>query len=196
VLMSVDDVVRQLVQALDDTGRLSNTLFVFMSDNGLMAGEHHLNPWKNLPYRWSTAIPMTIRWDGHLPANRTDRRLALNLDVATTIADVAWASMSTDGLSLLRRQTRSGFPLEGCAWHRFDSLPRHPAYCGWRTKNWMYTQYATGEQELYHYRDDRHELHDLSDHPAHRARLKEMRAEAKAACKPVPPDFSWFGAGK
>ena len=195
-LMSIDEAVKDLVQALTDTGRIGNTMFIFMSDNGLMAGEHHLNPWKNVPYRWSTSVPMTIRWDGHLPANRTDRRLALNIDVATTIADAASATMSTDGLSLLRSRTRSGFPLEGGPWRRFDSLPKHPAYCGWRTKNWMYTQYATGEQELFHYRDDRHELRNLSEEPAHRARLKEMRAAAKAACKPVPPNFSWPRQGK
>ena len=192
-LMAVDEAVKNLVDALTDTGRMSNTMFIFLSDNGLMVGEHHLNPWKNVPYRWSTCVPMTIRWDGHLPANRTDRRLALNIDVAATIADATSAAMSTDGLSLLRSRTRSGFPLEGAAWHRFDSLPRHPAYCGWRTRNWMYTQYATGEQELFHYADDRQEQHNLSDDPAHRARLEEDagvgegRVQARAAHLPVAP---------
>jgi arylsulfatase A-like enzyme len=170
---------------------MDNTMFVYLGDNGLMNGEHHLNPWKNVPYRWSTSVPMTIRWDGHLPAYRTDDRLALNIDVAATIADVTSADLSTDGMSLLRARTRAGFPLEATAWRKFDSLPRHPAYCGWRTKDWMYTQYATGEQELYHYTDDRQELRDLSGDPSQRPRLKRMRAAAKAACIPVPPSFRW-----
>jgi arylsulfatase A-like enzyme len=156
-----------------------------------MLGEHHLNAWKNLPYRMSTSVPMTIRWDGHLPVNGLDRRLALNIDLATTIADATGTTMSTDGLSLLRKRTRAGFPLEGATWHESDSLPKHPAFCGWRTTNWMYTRYTTGEQELYHYRSDPDELHNLAGDPAHRARRKTMRAKARAACKPVPPTFRW-----
>jgi len=190
-LMAVDEAVRDLVDALTDTGRMSNTMFVFMGDNGLMLGEHHLNAWKNLPYRMSTSVPLAIRWDAHLKTNGLDRRLALNVDLATTIADAAGATMQTDGLSLLRKRTRAGFPLEGATWHSFDSLPKHPAYCGWRTTNWMYTQYATGEQELFHYRSDPHEQHNLAGDPAHRERLRTMRRKARAACKPVPPTFTW-----
>ena len=70
--MSVDDVVKALVNALTTTGRMSNTLFVYLSDNGLLMGEHHLYTWKNLPYRMATSIPMLVRWDGRIAPGTTD----------------------------------------------------------------------------------------------------------------------------
>ena len=39
-LLSVDDQVAAIVQALSDTGRLHDTMIVFASDNGLLFGEH------------------------------------------------------------------------------------------------------------------------------------------------------------
>ena len=39
-LLAVDRAVRRIVDALRDTGRLRNTLFVFTSDNGYSMGEH------------------------------------------------------------------------------------------------------------------------------------------------------------
>ena len=39
-LLAVDDAVGDLLDALADTGRLDETLFVFTSDNGYLWGEH------------------------------------------------------------------------------------------------------------------------------------------------------------
>jgi arylsulfatase A-like enzyme len=191
-LEAVDDAVRSIVTALTDTGRMSNTLFVFLSDNGLLMGEHHLFTWKNLPYKMSTAIPMTIRWDGHLAPNTIDRRLALNIDVAPTIAQATGVPLAgSDGLSLLDSTTRAGFPLEAVAWRRYDSLPRHPAYCGYRTARYTYVQYASGEQELYDYRVDPDEVQNRAYFPSYEQTLLELRRRAIDECSPTPPGFSW-----
>jgi hypothetical protein len=111
--MAVDDAVGAIVKALTDTGRMSNTLFVFLSDHGLLMGEHHLFPWKGVPYRMSASIPMLLRWDGHVRPDSTNRRLVLNIDLAVTIANAAGASMSTEGLDLLGPERRDGFPSKG-----------------------------------------------------------------------------------
>jgi N-acetylglucosamine-6-sulfatase len=192
-LMSIDDAVGSLVRALTDTGRMGNTLFVFLSDNGLLMGEHHLYTWKNVPYRLSTSIPLAVRWDGRLLANSTDRRLALNVDIAATIAEAAGTAMATEGLSLLGTRKRGGFPLEGGRWYRWDSLPQHPAYCGYRTQRWMYARYADGQTELYSYAEDPHETMNLAGRVRYLGQLEAMRARAEATCSPVPPNFDWDG---
>ena len=60
-LMAVDEAVAGLVDALADTGRLSDTLIVFASDNGLLWGEHSMLD-KNVPYtpghRGATGAPL------------------------------------------------------------------------------------------------------------------------------------------
>ena len=61
-LMSVDDWVGRLLDASD----LSNTIVVFLSDNGFMLGAHRITG-KDVPYTRSTEVPMYVRWDGWSP---------------------------------------------------------------------------------------------------------------------------------
>ncbi len=184
-LMSVDDAVGSIVASLAATGRDRDTLFVFMSDNGYFWGEHRIIG-KDSPYQDSTAIPMVLRWDGHTPAGTTSKRIVLNVDVARTITDAAGAAMRTDGLDILGPRTRKGFVLEA-----MDGYNNRPAYCGWRTRHRMYVQWGTGEQELFDYRRDPAETHNLAHKKAWRGVRDTMRAKAYAACSPKPPHFHW-----
>jgi N-acetylglucosamine-6-sulfatase len=190
-LMSVDEAVGRITGALEDTGRMSNTLFIFLSDNGLLMGEHHLFSRKNLPYKWSTSIPMIARWDGHVAPNSVDWRLALNVDLAVTIAHAVGVRKTTEGLDLLGPDRREGFPLEATKRYPRDSAPDRPAYCGYRDPRWLYVQYATGEQELYSYEVDPHELQNLAGDVRYKQQLDSLRARAVASCLPLPPDFAW-----
>lgn len=190
-LMSVDEALGRIAGALEDTGRMSNTLFIFLSDNGLLMGEHHLFSRKNLPYKQSTSIPMIVRWDGHVAPNSVDSRLALNVDLARTIARAAGVRMTTEGLDLLGSDRREGFPLEATKRYPRDSAPDRPAYCGYRLPEWLYVQYATGEQELYSYEVDPHELQNLAGDARYQQRLDSLRTRAVASCRPLPPDFVW-----
>ena len=184
-LLAVDDAVAALVRTLQRTGRLRDTLILFMSDNGYLWGEHGLVG-KDVPYAPAVRVPMVLRWDGRVPAGRVDRRLALNVDVAGTIAAAAGVRMRTDGLDLLGTRTRRGFPLEAMAGYR-----GRPAYCGWRTRSRMYVRWATGREELYDYRSDPHEQHNLAGDPSLRDVQQRMQGHAVRVCSPEPPGFDW-----
>jgi choline-sulfatase len=186
-LAAVDEAVAGIVDALRDTGRLRNTLIVFASDNGLLLGEHSLLG-KAAPYTPAIAVPLVLRWDGHLRSGHVDRRLALNLDVPATIAAAAGVRFRSDGLSLLGDAQRDGFLVEGAAGRRRGG---RPAYCGWRTGSWTYTRWATGEEELFAQLLDPGQLENLAGDPAHAEVLRRLRAEARAACVPQPPGFAW-----
>jgi arylsulfatase A-like enzyme len=121
-----------------------------------------------------------------VPAGKVDGRLALNVDIAGTIANAASASMSTDGLDLLGTRKRKGFVLEAMPGYR-----ERPAYCGWRTKDRMYVQWADGRAELYDYRNDPQEMHNLAGQPEVAGIEARMRANARNACVPEPPGFDW-----
>jgi N-acetylglucosamine-6-sulfatase len=184
-LGSIDDAVGSIVQALQATGRDRDTLFIFMSDNGYFWGEHRIIG-KDAPYYESTAIPMVLRWDGHVPAARFSSHLVLNVDIAGTIAAATGATMTTDGLDILGNTIRGGFVLEA-----MNGYNNRPAYCGWRSQHRMYVQWDSGEQELYDYRTDPAEAHNLAHRPAWKPVRDAMRAKAKAACRPLPPHFAW-----
>ena len=81
-LMSVDDLVGSVFATLQANGELSNTLAIFMSDNGYEWGEHGLD-FKGDAYDDSVRVPMYVRWPGHVvgrrdrqPARREHRRRA------------------------------------------------------------------------------------------------------------------------
>lgn len=185
-LMAVDDVVARLVAALEETGRLSNTLFVFTSDNGVAWGEHRVL-FKAVPYAPATEVPLVVRWDGHVAAGATDDRLAVNVDIPTTIARVAGTDLAADGEDLLQPPRRHGFVLEAAPEPRLA----RPAYCGWRTAHWMFVHYATGEEELYDERLDPDELTNVIGDPHYWPVADALRERARSQCDPTPPDFSW-----
>jgi N-acetylglucosamine-6-sulfatase len=188
-LSSVDDAVAEIVNALRSSGRLHNTLLIYMSDNGLMTGDHHMIG-KALPYRFATDVPLVIRWDGRVAAGHVDRRLAATVDVTATIAKATGAAMTTDGLSLLQEKTRSDLVLEGRRWRRLDGSLPHPAYCGLRSHRYLFVRYADGFEELYDYRHDPHETRNTAGHPEYADRLRSMRLRTLAEAVPAPPGFS------
>ncbi len=185
-LRAVDDAVERVIGSLRKSGRLRNTLFIFLSDNGLMRGEHELVG-KNLPYRATTSIPMGLRWDARVPAGTVDERIALNVDVAATVAAATGAPMDTGGLDLLGDRTRRGFPVEAIG----RQPPGRPSYCGWRTKRYLFVHYSGGVEELYDYRTDPDELANRVGDPAYRQVVDDLRARAREGCDPTPPRFTW-----
>jgi N-acetylglucosamine-6-sulfatase len=185
-LMAVDEAVADIVAALTETGRLSDTLIVFTSDNGLLWGEHRMID-KGVPYTPATAVPLVLRWDGHLAAGQVDDRLALNIDITATLAAAGSTGMATAGSDLLGADRRDGFVLEAA---KASQLGR-PPYCGWRQRDWMFVHYATGEEELYSLAGDPGELDNLAALGQYSARLQVMRARARQHCTPLPPGFQW-----
>jgi arylsulfatase A-like enzyme len=189
-MMAVDEAVAAVVRELRTTGRLRNTLIVFLSDNSVLLGEHRLYGLKNFPYRMAIQVPMLARWDGHIEPGSTYRTPALNVDLAPTIAHAAGVGMATEGIDLLGPKRRKGFPLEGKDWRHTPRLVV-PAFCGYRTPRFVYARYATGDEELYDYRRDPYELENAA------RRLPRIRAyldgRARATCSPLPPGFTWDG---
>jgi arylsulfatase A-like enzyme len=192
-LVDVNRSVVRIVNALQATGRLSNTMIVFMSDNGYQWGEHRLGG-KSVPYEESIRVPMVIRYDPLTTTARTDPRMALNIDLAPTFAALAGvAAPRAQGRSLLPLLSsrpvhwRTSFLIEHG--HGTEESPAVPDYCGIRTERWKYVLYSTGARELYDLRADPYELTNLANRPAFAMRVRAMRADLLARCRPLPPAF-------
>jgi arylsulfatase A-like enzyme len=101
-LMSVDDMVGQLMSLLRRLGEERRTLVFFISDNGVVWADHGLHG-KIVPYTPSIQVPMMMRWPGHVPADKSDNSLVANIDIAPTILDAAGLAPDKpmDGRSLL-----------------------------------------------------------------------------------------------
>ena len=100
-LLAVDRAVSDIIQALEESGRLANTLIVFTSDNGMVWGEHRWGT-KLVPYEESIRVPYVVRYDAGIPSARTDERLVVNIDLAPTFAALAGIpAPGAEGESLL-----------------------------------------------------------------------------------------------
>ena len=86
----------RIVRRWRHTKRLSNTMIVFMSDNGYMWGEHRAY-FKAKPYEEAMRVPMVVRYDPWTTAARTESHVVLNLDLAQTFAGLGDARVTGRG---------------------------------------------------------------------------------------------------
>jgi arylsulfatase A-like enzyme len=190
-LLSVDDAVRDIVGALQDTGRISNTFIVFTSDNGFHWGEHRLHG-KQSAYEEAIRVPYVVRYDRLIDGPGEDEHLVLNIDLAPTIAALAGADApEVDGRSLVPL-------LNGRHW-RGDFLVEHmlapeggiPTYCAVRSERFSYVLYDSGEEELYDLPADPFQLRNVAGEPGAAGARKWFRARVAQLCDPAPPGFTF-----
>ena len=88
---AVDEAVAEIVATLKARQVFNRTIIVFTSDNGHTHGEHKLGQneatRKNCQYEECSHVPLLIRYPGG--PNRTETRLASNVDLAPTFARFA-----------------------------------------------------------------------------------------------------------
>jgi arylsulfatase A-like enzyme len=101
-MLAVDDLIGDLVGALQASGELDNTYIVFTSDNGFHLGQHRLGAGKWTPYEEDIRVPLIVRGPG-VPEGETLHHMVLNNDLAPTIADLSGAEKPffVDGRSLV-----------------------------------------------------------------------------------------------
>ncbi|MFT5482523.1 MAG: arylsulfatase A-like enzyme, partial [Halieaceae bacterium] len=167
-VQSMDRQIGRMLDYLESSGLMENTLIVYTSDQGFFLGE---NGW--FDKRWmdevSSRVPLVMQWPGHIPAGTSTYGLVQNIDYAPTILDAAGVEPheAMHGVSLL--------PLVGpepVEWERdlyyhfyenpgFHGVARH---YGVRTDRYKL---------IYYYRNDEWELFDLVADPADQVNLYE-----------------------
>jgi len=193
-LLALDDAINTVLTALTETGRLSDTLIVFASDNGQTWAEHRWKKGKIVPYEESIRIPLIIRYDPLTQLTpRTDDHLVVNIDFAPTLAELAGVlSPAVDGLSLvpLISETpvdwRSDFLIE-----HLKGVDKVPTYCAVRSEGYLYVTYETWEEELYDLALDPYELDNKAMDSAYAQTIASLRTRLQQLCDPVPHKFTW-----
>lgn len=90
-----DALIGRILACLDETGLAENTLVVYCSDHGEMAGEHGC--WtKNTYYEGSVGVPLIARLPGTIQPGLTCGAVCNLLDLGPTFADLAGAEALPD----------------------------------------------------------------------------------------------------
>ena len=108
MLVSMDDGIGRVIQALKDNGVYENTLVVFLSDNGAPKGSAAssapLRGNKGDTYEGGTRVPFVVSWPKGLPAGMVYKEPVSALDLAPTFVELAGAPeamLGFDGVDLM-----------------------------------------------------------------------------------------------
>ena len=186
MLLGVDDSLGRILATLERKGVLDDTVVVFTSDHGYFYGEHGLNQERRLAYEEAIRIPLLIRYSRMVAAGTTPGQMALSIDLAPTLLDMAGVGPAADRqgrslLPVLRQEAtpwRSSFLVEYFTDTVFPRV-RNMGYVAVRTERHKYIQYRelSGMDELYDLGVDPFEQTNVIDSPDSRATLTQMQSE-------------------
>jgi len=84
----VDELIGDVLDALERTRLAENTFIIFTSDHGEMLGERGLW-WKSALLDHSARVPMIFSFPGRLPENERRSGVISNIDLAPTMCEIA-----------------------------------------------------------------------------------------------------------
>lgn len=188
-LLAVDDGVQAVVDALQESGELANTLIIFISDNGHMSGQHRYPQGKLRVYEPSTHLPLLVRGPG-VAIGQTTSALAANVDLAPTVLAYARATadIEMDGRPLSRVLATPALAWSREILHEYfkEESPvgrdgGDPSYTGVRASDGVvYVEHDGGATEMYDLTTDPLQLDSVHAAPAHATRKAALAARLAA----------------
>ena len=158
----IDDQVGRMIQALEETGQLENTIVIFMSDHGEMLGDHGLYLKGPHFYEEAVHVPLTMQWPAKFPKGIQSDALVELVDLVPTICDAAEIPIEP------QIQGKSLFNL--CCGETDSAVHREYVYCeytnSWTHKHSYGTMLRTKTHKIVVYHGiDEGELYDLVNDP-------------------------------
>src|SRR2546421_2281064 len=189
-ILSVDDSVSRVYDALKTMGQLDNTVIVFATDNGLLNGEHGMVD-KRTMHEPSIRVPLVVRYPGLTPADRPKlvEQMVLHEDAAPSLLDLCGTEplpgMHGRSWKKLVQGDATGWRTSWFYEYNYEKqFPYTPNVRGVRTDEWKYIHYPHGDggpdrhkAELYHIKADPDESRNLIDDPRYAGKVKELQAE-------------------
>jgi len=189
---SVDDLVGEILETLQETELDKNTIVIFTSDHGWGNGEKDYL-YKNSLWQESTRVPLIIRAPGVSKENKECEQPVSLVDLYPTLLDLCDLPDNT-------MKNDKGRPLDGFSMKPFLQDPKNgkwegpdyaltalykwaqyydPAFQNYslRFKDWRYIRYENGKEELYHTAKDDHEWNNLAENTKFEKKLTGFRTQ-------------------
>jgi len=101
-IKSIDDSVGRVIEYLEMSFQLENTLVIYTSDVGEFLGDRGMYG-SRFMYEKSIKVPLVMRSPWYINPGHIESRMALNLDIGPSVLDIAQADYPRDiqGVSLL-----------------------------------------------------------------------------------------------
>ena len=175
----IDRLIGELLEAVEETGLAEDTIIIYTSDHGEMAGDHGLW-WKSNFYEGSASVPLIASWPGRIPEGARPSHVTNLMDLGPTMIDLAGAEPlpDVDGRSLA--PVLRG---EDCDWTD-ETFSEHypsggvPPTRMIRSGPWKLVHFEGYRPQLFNVEEDPGEWIDLAESPEH----SDIREELHARC--------------
>ena len=183
-LTALDESVEAVLEYVENSDLIDNTVVIYMGDNGFSFGEHGLID-KRQAYEESWRVPM-LAWAPGMIRPRTEiTRLIQNIDVAPTILELAGLAKPShmDGASFLpflRGEEPASWRDKIFYEYYWEyAYPQTPTVHAVRTDRYKFIRYhgIWDTNELYDLREDPWETNNLFESPEHQEMIREMLDE-------------------
>ena len=168
----VDDLVGQIVGALEESPYADNTIIVLWSDHGYQLGEKER--WTKYSL-WERATRVNLVWvaPGVTQPGTTSARPVNLLDIYPTLASLTGCKppegqLEGNDLSVLMKDADA-------AWDEATVTTFGYKNYGVRSEQYRYITYADGTEELYDHTKDKWEWQNLANNPEYAGVKKVMR---------------------
>ncbi len=177
----LDDFVGMVLEALAETGQADNTVVVYTSDHGDMAGGHGMFLKGIMPFEETYRVPLIVRWPRGIaqPGRTVDAFVTWN-DLAPTFCELAGARpmAQAHGRSIAPMLTEAAVP---------DDWPQE-VFMQFTSTEYYYTQRILfdGRYKYVFNGFDFDELYDLEEDPAelvNLARDPQYEGEIERLCE-------------
>jgi len=177
-IASVDDNIGRLLDHLESTGEMDNTIVVYSSDQGFYLGEHGWYD-KRWMFEESFRMPLLMCWPERIAAGTRVSQLVQNIDYAPTFLEAGGVTpppdMQGDSLWPLLDEKNPDWR-DALYYHYYEKGEHHvPRHDGVRTaRHKLIHFYDQGEWMLVDLEKDPLELRNVWDDPAYAETRKRM----------------------
>ncbi len=188
----MDAQVGRVLEALDETGLVDNTIVVFTSDHGYHLGEHGL--WQKMSlFEESARVPLIIAAPGMSKPGSVAKTPVGLIDLYPTLVDLCDvdAPDNLQGQSLAPMLKDPTAPGRG---YTISQVTRrgNPRPFGYtiRTPRWRYTEWGKGKEgrELYDHENDPREITNLAELAEHAELIADLSARLQEVVNASYPE--------
>lgn len=188
IVSQIDDAVGRVVGYLEANGLMQNTVVIYTTDHGDMAGGHRTMEKVYNLYEDMVHVPLLVRWDDVVAAGTTcDDFVSHYLDLGPTILDMAQLSTpeSYQGISLYPQLQGETNPntrrciTSSCHGQQFGLYSQRML----RDRRYKLVWNLTDVNEFYDLQEDPYELTNLAVDPARRGMIEDYQRQLYAELK-------------
>ncbi len=189
-LSQMDSCVGRVYDTLRELGLDKNTIVVYTSDHGEMAGAHRMWTKHNM-YEPSVGVPLLISLPDRLPRGTSKGELIEQIDLFPTLAELcgyappkeipgrSFAALLENRRYTAREFAYSEYYFCHNVFTRDDRYVGKPPILMVRTDRWKLNYLSWSRSELYAVRDDPGETRNLIDDTAQAGVVRELTAIAR-----------------